>query len=91
MRLTRPRFILRWLMVAVAVAGVTFASTIWANRRAEHFQELAEFHTLLGMGEHHGRNAPEEVESLLRHRHLAGKYWRAARYPWLPVAPDPPE
>jgi len=26
-----------------------------------------------------------------RQLRLAGKYERAARYPWLPVAPDPPE
>jgi hypothetical protein len=25
------------------------------------------------------------------HLRLAAKYERAARYPWLPVAPDPPE
>jgi hypothetical protein len=30
--------------------------------------------------------------SLVRyHKVLARKYLRAARYPWLPVAPDPPE
>lgn len=43
----------------------------------------------------------EDVESLLREAHertlaqhhdaLVIKYERAARYPWLPVAPDPPE
>jgi hypothetical protein len=26
-----------------------------------------------------------------RHARLKEKYWRAARYPWLPVGPDPPE
>jgi hypothetical protein len=26
-----------------------------------------------------------------RHARLKEKYWRAARYPWLPVQPDPPE
>jgi hypothetical protein len=26
-----------------------------------------------------------------RHARLKEKYWRAARYPWLPVRPDPPE
>jgi hypothetical protein len=25
------------------------------------------------------------------HREIAVKYWRAAEYPWLPVAPDSPE
>jgi hypothetical protein len=27
---------------------------------------------------------------MLYHRALKGKYDRAARYPWLPVKPDPP-
>jgi hypothetical protein len=25
------------------------------------------------------------------HGSLASKYWYAARYPWLPVEPDPPD
>jgi hypothetical protein len=36
-----------------------------------------------------------DADSLRRrseyHRRLRRKYERAARYPWLPVAPDPPE
>jgi ribosomal protein L17 len=34
-------------------------------------------------------NATRKLEQF--YRDLAAKYERAARYPWLPVAPDPPE
>jgi hypothetical protein len=32
----------------------------------------------------------EKGKRLAWHVHLQGKYERAARYPWLPVVPDPP-
>jgi hypothetical protein len=44
---------------------------------------------------HRGREAalPDPIEpALVRyHSEMAEKYKRAARYPWMPVSPDPPE
>jgi hypothetical protein len=40
------------------------------------------------------RIVPEAKQSVLlrdHFRHMEEKYRRAARYPWLPVAPDPPQ
>jgi hypothetical protein len=31
------------------------------------------------------------VRKIFYHESLARRYERAARYPWLPVEPDPPE
>ena len=33
----------------------------------------------------------DEVRAAIRHEALARKYRQAARYPWFPVGPDPPE
>lgn len=97
MLLPRPRFSLRWLMVAVAVAGVL----IHTERRRQLFLgrvreiELAQYI-------HEDRNHDEAgtwtgsdlARWLRKQSHydaLKVKYERAARYPWLPVVPDPPE
>ena len=40
-----------------------------------------------------GDRTPDETQTRRSEHHWAmrEKYLRAARYPWLPVAPDPPE
>ena len=35
--------------------------------------------------------SPRQQRISTWHRNIAVKYWRAARSPWLPVEPDPPE
>lgn len=37
------------------------------------------------------RASPHQLRISTWHYRLASKYRRAARYPWLPVEPDPPE
>jgi hypothetical protein len=89
-RLT-PRFTLRRLMVAVAIIG----SALGLIERRERFRWIAVHHRAyvpqlfprikpLGMEDEHWR--PIEWHEL-----MARKYEHAARYPWLPVAPDLPE
>jgi hypothetical protein len=89
MRLPRPRFTLRRLMVAVAVMAVVLGLCRWLWTRSVAFRSIADAHNAQRMGgiPMHTENLP----SLLYHIEMGNKYDRAARYPWLPVAPDPPE
>lgn len=100
MRLPRFRFSLRWVMVAVAVAGVVF----WLLKRRESFQVLAHQYAiiansdtcnvppLLGTDAFHRWEEGQELDRQGRESYvrLSLKYERAARYPWLPVTPDRP-
>jgi hypothetical protein len=104
MRLSRPRFTLRWLMVAVAVLGASLG--LW--RRSVEFRERADelTHVLIPH-----RLMPDRLPGIITPviqrardekarrnaiwypwaRDMVAKYERAARYPWLPVGSDPPE
>jgi hypothetical protein len=84
MQLPRPRFSLRRMMVAVAIVGVVFGVLV----RAARFQQVSDYHR--------GRiiliSPPDpRVHVTLYHMQMANKYSYAARHPWLPVTPDPPE
>jgi hypothetical protein len=87
-----PRMTTRRWMIAVAILAVGLATTVALFRRHLALRQRAAYH--------------EEIERLVtdtapqlpanaairdRHARLKEKYWRAARYPWLPVRPDPPE
>jgi FtsZ-interacting cell division protein ZipA len=101
----RPRFTVRRLMVAVAIVALVLCG--WETwRKRSSYLELADQQSALKdhcrlMLEHveflaERRFADKSEVALSRrrmdyHRDLAEKYERAARYPWLPVAPDPPE
>jgi hypothetical protein len=103
MRLPRPRFTVRRLMVAVAVVGMVLGSGVEVVRRWLLFRERAAQHAQLVMrgmcnnpmtGTTVPDFTPAEIEALRQseyHRRLYLKYRDAASYPWLPVAPDPPE
>jgi hypothetical protein len=83
----RPRFTVRRLMVAVAVAGLLIAGWIEGERRRVRFLAIADDHSW-------GADSAIGVisrEKMAWHETMEGKYERAARYPWLPVPPDPPE
>jgi hypothetical protein len=41
--------------------------------------------------EYNTATAPRHARLVAHYTELQGKYLRAARYPWLPVEPDPPE
>jgi hypothetical protein len=85
MRLTRMTT-RRW-MVAVAVVAIFFGLA----ERSRRFSEIADLHD--GQSEA-SVTTPEERNRLTRwnayNRAMCRKYRRAARYPWLPVEPDPP-
>jgi hypothetical protein len=88
MRLPRPRFTVRRLMVAVAIIAVaTYTGlVVWrivtysvrADAHARHLNS--------------GHSFKYDSTDLIRwHERMRFKYENAARNPWLPVGPDPPE
>jgi hypothetical protein len=85
----------RW-MVAVAVAGIVLGVAIDRRNRlrkiAAHHQ--AEFKKLVRQGPiilFAGSSDDPIMRRLEWHESMRLKYDWAARYPWLPVGPDPPE
>jgi hypothetical protein len=94
-----PRFTIRRLMVIVAVAALlSYAATL--IRLSAVYRQRAREHTVALLGStpmlmgpknwpRHSPRAPPPHECWSRQ--MGEKYLHAARYPWLPVAPDPPE
>jgi hypothetical protein len=90
------------MMVLVAVIALLLGAAAIQRRRA-HLQRLADHHAEMArqLRSSHGsiiRPGGVYVHVPLTHPRLADyhedlarKYERAARYPWLPVEPDPPE
>ena len=100
-----PRFRLRTLLIVVALVALALVPATLARRR-QRFEALAHHHReaaggpfavslISPAGRAHlyelafraGLLSPERRQW---HRDLTVKYERAARYPWLLVAPDPP-
>ena len=94
MPVPRPRFTVRRLMIAVAVVAVLLeiGAEVGAvlKRRESHFgleggeHRFAECMSGPGLAGNHPRQAAY-------YGRMAVKYEWAARYPFLPVWPDPPE
>jgi hypothetical protein len=102
MRLPRVRFTVRRMMIAVVVLGVALKGVTWLRRRSLEFEARAQYHSARKVWEfasgkdgvcHQRNDFGEEVsaEEDRWHYTLEQKYLIAARYPWLPVEPDPPE
>jgi hypothetical protein len=90
----------QWMVTVAAVAALLAVEATrrrWAERAAE-CQKTAMFHRVLAnvyrSGAHLGSRVedPDETSRKVAHQlRLVDKYDRAARRPWLPVPPDPPE
>jgi hypothetical protein len=87
----------RW-MIAVAVVGLICAVSVFLKERRERFARIAWRHVHAVELSHLVHGGPAAPQFLLRkkrvmvwHKEMARKYEYAARYPWLPVEPDPPE
>jgi hypothetical protein len=115
MRLPRVTFTVRRMMVAMAVAALTFAILrFWAVRQLylEKAGHHAGFRALVlrspetiaywesrwtsqreGMpARYPWPGGPPFVPAMAKyHDAMRIKYERAARYPWLPIEPDPPK
>ena len=100
MRFSRFRFTTRQMMACVAVVGLV--TSLEANRRRSQYVSLAESHhsmehpAICGLTLDLLRDETSEFSQLWKrqrdyHARMADKYERAARYPLLPVVPDPPE
>src|SRR3954464_961716 len=98
MRMPRVRFTVRGMMAAVAIVGALSGCLIERHTRfrrmaAQHANQKSRpwpSHTLGGDAEV-DRYMLRMIGKYRWHDRLEPKYERAARYPWLPVAPDPPE
>ena len=107
MRKPRPRLTIRRLMVAVAMMGVMLGLVVGLWHRSENYRRGALTHAgeallcedaawgVVRMTNGSKEEAASQAGALLllkaHHEAMREKYERAARHPWLPVAPDPPE
>jgi hypothetical protein len=100
MPLPRVRFTVRRMMVAVAIMALCLTAWSFWARRDERFLKFAieaMTHATLARAYETGRpfdsrvRAPVDPQKAAYHAALVRKYEYAARYPWLPVLPDPPE
>jgi hypothetical protein len=96
MPISLPRMTTRRWMVLVAVLAVPLAAVSICIARAAHFQGIAGKHqSQVQIGATPFKTFAGTCYYLtdlgLWHADMAAKYERAARYPWLPVPPDPPE
>jgi hypothetical protein len=120
MKLPRPRFTVRWLMIVVGLAGLGLGAEAY---RRHLVSASARYHATAGMYRlaatmqdtsvvlaNSERKLAEAIPDITPNpevmmdeksiarccrlaahsREMAAKYDHAARYPWLPVEPDPP-
>jgi hypothetical protein len=100
-----PRMTTRRWMIAVAILAVGLATTVALFRRHLALRQRAAYHeeieklatatvgelALAARWPKWAARVRGNAAIRARHARLKEKYWRAARYPWLPVGPDPPE
>jgi hypothetical protein len=104
MRIPRPRFTVRRMMVGLVVIAPSLRSILWVvemrtksvayESRAQSFAWMTA-HAGSGTFTSDGRfiNIWEDENTWLQDAwacKLAEKYWRLSDYPWLPAEPDPP-
>jgi hypothetical protein len=84
MKLPRPRFTVRLMMVAVAVAGVTTGTAIAIQRRAEYCRRMvAIYRNMVGCGTHFG--IPALDDQMDRDQAMLRRYEHAMWRPWESV------
>ena len=98
MPLPRVRFTVRRMIVAVAIAGTFLGIWVRFHQRGDRFQTICDRHgdRILAIGDELMRGEYDGKYKLHEKRlnyavDMMRKYDRAARFPFLPVAPDPPE
>ena len=99
----RPRLTVRCLMIVVAVVAVIMGAGVGLKRRRDRFLALANEHwnrSFFGVScvadTAEGRELMRQIfdqktPSMRFHSEMMEKYRGAAKRPWLPVLPDPPE
>jgi hypothetical protein len=102
MRMSRSRFTLKRMMVAVAVVALAIAAVRWersmeavsaeySRRALAHRAKVADDHLAMLRSPSDPRAAGLFERRKAYRGAMAEKWNRAALYPWAPVAPDPPE
>ena len=95
MRLPRVRFTVRRPVVTVFVVATMLAIAVGLQRRKVRFAWLFSYHIGLAGPSLILELAPDyaifETAKGRWYYELAMKYAEAAKRPWLPVPPDPPE
>jgi hypothetical protein len=97
-----PRMTARRWLIAVAVVALACAATVRIRERRSRFARIAQEHSgawpplaypdlVVATEAERERLTLWSARVTAWHAGMAGKYQRAARYPWLPVEPDPPE
>jgi hypothetical protein len=97
MKVVRPRFTVRRLMVAVVVVGLIAWAGMMKLRRDRYLARAAYYGRF--EAKYQARisdsspkpSSPSNQERLALFIRMRAKYERAACYPWLPVEPDTPE
>ena len=90
MRLPRPRFNVRRMTVAVAIAGIAFGGVAWCakmSRLSKYYRMRAGYYEI--RYDANPKNRSVEVRDW--EYHMMMKYQKFAMFPWLPVEPDTPE
>jgi hypothetical protein len=106
MQMPRVRFRVRSMMVVVAIVALSMWAKFQVEARRTYFSQLvrqyddqryvASAFAYSGPGgaimdERMKADAVRRATASAYYSDLIRKYERAARYPWLPVAPDPPK
>jgi hypothetical protein len=106
MRVPRVRFTVRRLMASAAIVGIVIGGVLkvpeWLERSREYQRrnwDFSEIRNALPTASIPAGIAPEDLKAYRLYQdrrrewadRMVWKYARASRYPWLPVAPDPPE
>jgi hypothetical protein len=95
-----PRFTVRRLMVAVAIVALACGVAAELLRRHWQFAKIARDHSEIFLARAASEGFPPvpltkiwypRTAKTAWHAEMSIKYQKAARYPWFPVAPDPPE
>jgi hypothetical protein len=99
MKLPRVRVTVRRLMIAVAVVGIVLGPLVYLGQRSRRFGQISRVHVramsdgAIEAAKLKRRGDPRAKLAYARadyHQAMWLKYFHAARYPWLPVEPDPP-
>jgi hypothetical protein len=93
MRLPRPIYRTRSLLILVALVAAALGGMRWMDRRASDFRRLAlDYRDSAKMNEIAFAVGNRHLgPAAVYQRRLQRKYEYAAAYPWLPVPPDPPQ
>jgi hypothetical protein len=85
-----PRMTTRRWMIMIAVVAIVLGA-IAIDERRDRFRQLAAYHDRVVQALRPPYVPQVNPRRVAYHRDLAAKYERAARYPWLPLEPEPSE